>query len=373
VLACGGDMADGNTSSIMAVYDAMKGVHEDFSLSVERLVRDFLVSEGIRFVDVVSRLKERTSLEGKISRKGQGRYQTLSDITDICGVRVITYLEGDVRRVADIVEREFEIDADNSVDKSRPADPDRFGYRSVHYVAEHRPDRIMLREYSRFAGLKIEIQIRSILQHAWAEIEHDLGYKSADDVPIPVKRRFSRLAGLLELADEEFMTIRNELERYEKALPARLADSSIVVPVDVESLVAFSNTDEIVRRIDTEISRSVRAPLKDVTPNDVEKRAAQMRFLGFTSIGEIRRALSNSEQLIVEVAERWLHRDEINYDEQNWREKGVPRGISIFYLGYTLLLQQEGHADLVEYSNAFFHGKLHDLMLKVFPDFPRLK
>ncbi|MFW2272463.1 GTP pyrophosphokinase [Burkholderia orbicola] len=350
----------------------MKGLHEDFSSSVERLIRDFLESEGIRFVDVVSRLKERTSLEGKISRKGVGRYQTLADITDICGARVITYLEGDVRRVADIVEREFEIDPENSVDKSRPVDPDRFGYRSVHYVVGHLPNRIKLREYARFVGLKIEIQIRSILQHAWAEIEHDLGYKSVEDVPVPVKRRFSRLAGLLELADEEFMTIRDELRKYEESLPRRLADSSFEVPVDVESLVAFFNSDEVVRRIDTKISSGVQAGLKDVMPNDVERRAAQMHFLGFLSIGEIRAALLKNENLIVEVADRWLHRDEVNFDEQNWPEQGMPRGISIFYLGYTLLLQQEDRAPLEQYSEVFFNGrKLLKMLLKVFPDFPR--
>jgi hypothetical protein len=59
-------------------------------------------------------------------------------------------------------------------------------------------------EYSTHTGVQFEVQIRSTLQHAWAEIEHDRGYKSEVEVARAVRRRFSRLAGLLELADYEF-------------------------------------------------------------------------------------------------------------------------------------------------------------------------
>ena len=65
-------------------------------------------------------------------------------------------------------------------------------------------ERMVLRENKAFEGLKCEIQIRSVLQHAWAEIEHDLGYKSELTIPKEVRRSFSRLAGLLELGDKEF-------------------------------------------------------------------------------------------------------------------------------------------------------------------------
>jgi ppGpp synthetase/RelA/SpoT-type nucleotidyltranferase len=365
-------MADGNAPRIMATYDAMKGVYADFSSSVERLIRDFLMSEGIQFVDVAARVKERGSLEGKILRKGDGRYKDLSDITDICGARVITYLEGDVRRVSEIVEREFTVDRDNSIDKSRPVDPDRFGYRSVHYVVAHRRDRVKLREYSRFAGLKVEIQIRSILQHAWAEIEHDLGYKSAEDVPMLVKRRFSRLAGLLELADEEFMTIRDELKDYEQSLPARLAESATELPIDAESMLAFVNTDQVVRRLDEAIAKVVQSELTDVDSKGTSWPVRQMTFLGLSSIGAIKEELLRYEDLVLEVAQRWLVRNQSESDDPRWSETGMPRGISIFYLAYTMLLQRGSRSELEKYAVKFFHNdNLADSLLETFSDFPR--
>jgi putative GTP pyrophosphokinase len=83
--------------------------------------------------------------------------------------------------VAELIEREFVIDRDNTVDKRKQLDPDRFGYLSLHHIVQLGPTRSQLVEYSSFGGIKAEIQTRSILQHSWAEVEHDLGYKSSID------------------------------------------------------------------------------------------------------------------------------------------------------------------------------------------------
>jgi len=69
---------------------------------------------------------------------------------------------------------------------------------------------LKLSEYALFDKMKCEIQVRTILQHAWAEIEHDLVYKSPADIPFRVRRRFASLAGLLEIADREFESLRQD-------------------------------------------------------------------------------------------------------------------------------------------------------------------
>lgn len=61
-----------------------------------------------------------------------------------------------------------------------------------------------------------EIQFRTVLQHAWAEIEHDLGYKSEYSIPLSMRREFSRVAGLLELADETFEKLKHQLNDYDE-------------------------------------------------------------------------------------------------------------------------------------------------------------
>ena len=105
------------------------------------------------------------------------------------GARLITYFADEVEHLASLVETEFEIDRVNSVDKRQTQEPDRFGYLSVHYIAELKDTRTSLPEYRRFKGVKFEVQVRSILQHTWAEIEHDLQYKNVEAIPRELRRR----------------------------------------------------------------------------------------------------------------------------------------------------------------------------------------
>ncbi|MBT7630134.1 MAG: hypothetical protein HN597_10600 [Desulfobacula sp.] len=83
-------------------------------------------------------------------------------------------------------------------------------YASIHYLIRLTDDRTKLLEYKRFKNLIAEIQVRTILQHAWAEIEHDIQYKSIDTIPVEIHRRFMSLAGMLEIADREFQAIQDE-------------------------------------------------------------------------------------------------------------------------------------------------------------------
>lgn len=199
-------------------FEPKMNLMQSFSLVLESLIRTLLEVEGIRIHDVTSRVKSKASIIRKLERSDKTR--ELGDLTDLLGIRVITYYPDAVDAVANLIEREFEIDVENSVDKRALLDPDRFGYLSRHYVLRLNPLRSKLLEYDGYKNLKFELQIRSILQHAWAEIEHDLSYKSQVGGSAEVKRRFSRLAGLLELADSEFLGIRNEIGGVAGSPPA---------------------------------------------------------------------------------------------------------------------------------------------------------
>src|SRR5438034_11106631 len=93
---------------------------------------------------------------------------------------------------------------------------DRFGYQSIHYLVKLTPQRARLPEYDPFALSIAEIQVRTILQHAWAEIEHDIQYKSVETIPSSLKRRFMLLAGMLEIVDREFEAVQKEDEQLRR-------------------------------------------------------------------------------------------------------------------------------------------------------------
>lgn len=200
---------------------------------------------------LTARVKTAESLSDKLRRK-PGRYDKLHDVTDLVALRVITYLESDVNVVARLIEEHFQIDWSNSSDKSMHHDPDRFGYMGVHYVVYAKnPD---------LPDMRFEVQIRSILQHAWAEIEHDLGYKSRDAVPREVRRRFYRLAGLLEMADEEFMTIHRLSRDYAATLPYRIIEAPDSVFIDSASMKVLIEAEPI-RDLDEVLADILDVPL----------------------------------------------------------------------------------------------------------------
>jgi ppGpp synthetase/RelA/SpoT-type nucleotidyltranferase len=155
-----------------------------------------------------SRAKSPSSAQEKIRRKSYGNPGR--QITDKIGVRVITYYGRDVDPVVDRLRDALEIDRRNSVDKRHALGVREFGYRSVQLVARV-PERGLRRlEFAALRGLWFEIQVRSILEHAWAEIEHQVVYKAGTRYPDAVLRRFAAIAGALEILEAEFLHLRSE-------------------------------------------------------------------------------------------------------------------------------------------------------------------
>ena len=169
-----------------------------------RILKEAMDRNGIVVTTIEARVKTEESLAGKLVLKGS-KYGTLSDITDLVGARIVTYYTDDVDRIASMAEQLFEIDWQNSVDKRMLHQLDSFGYNSLHYVCR-------LPGYD----LRFELQLRTTLQHAWAAINHDTGYKSGIEIPREYMRRMNRLAGLLEMADDEFSRIRMEITDYRR-------------------------------------------------------------------------------------------------------------------------------------------------------------
>lgn len=235
-------------NNILHEYDKQKSLYMEFLDYFKNTISGIVNNESIALQSIDCRCKDRDSLKKKIQSKQ--KYKNIHDITDICGMRIITYFSDDVDTIANILREEFQIDEINSIDKRDNDDPTKFGYVSLHYVASLKDNRASLLEAKRFKDLKIEIQIRTILQHAWAEIEHDLGYKSEKDIPKKIKRQFSRLASHIELADEEFVRIKEDIKFYRAEVKDSIENYHIdTVLIDMVTLPVFLNTDKEYRDI----------------------------------------------------------------------------------------------------------------------------
>jgi putative GTP pyrophosphokinase len=180
-------MDEDRISAILGQYDSATIVNKSFGAEVKRILQAILEAEKLSVNSVTCRFKGRDSLELKII--GDEKYKRLEDVTDVVGARVVTNFEDEVDSVRDIIHRNdnFDIDEANSIDKRRQLGPDQLGYQSLHLVAWLSEKRLQLPENQQFKGLKVEIQIRSILQHAWAEIEHKY-YKNEAALPLAIRR-----------------------------------------------------------------------------------------------------------------------------------------------------------------------------------------
>lgn len=324
---------------LLEAYDGSRGLYEDYCRTLASLMETLLRS-GVQIHAISHRAKSRESLAEKITRPDKS-YSTLGDITDLAGVRVTTYFADDVDKAAEVIRREFLVDELASIDKRQYADPDRFGYRSLHFVISLRPNRSNLPEHARFAELKSEVQVRSILQHAWAEIEHDLGYKSAAGVPAELRRRFARIASLLELADDEFTSIRDSLAAYERAVPEKIREAPQKVDLDLPSFRSLYSLPSAVTALDDVVVRAGKTTMKSDLSR-LESYLERLHSFGIQSVDDLER-IARSEQENVEKFVKY------------WNSSGqlgpVRAGIGVFYLMYVLLWRSKDRQKILAYFN----------------------
>ncbi|MGC9411302.1 GTP pyrophosphokinase [Streptomyces sp. DZ1-3] len=298
-------VVEGNVPEKDADYEEVAQALRNFAPALESLLRELLISKSIQFHYVRSRVKTKTSTVRKLANPTKS-YTGVGDLTDMLGVRIVTYFPDDVDYVANLIRQEFAIDEDNSTDKRALLDPDRFGYLSLHFVASLGGGRAQFAEYARFSDLTFEIQIRSILQHAWAEIEHDLGYKSSSAVPVEIRRRFSRIAGLLEVADNEFQEIRNYLDGHQRSLQAASSRQWRDVAIDQDSVYAFMTTEPTARRLDQRISKAVGMQLVRSNRDYAANRQEELKGSEFETLAEVRGYIEQNVEAIVKFAGSWI-------------------------------------------------------------------
>ena len=226
---------DMHTEMILDEYREQHPLYVKLEEVAMEQLRHCIEANNLRVAGLESRIKTEKSLSNKLELKGH-KYKSVNDITDIVGLRVVTFFSDEVDIISALVEKMFEIDWANSVDKRKMLEIDRFGYMSLHYICRIPKSRYQDEDYPQLNQIRFELQMRSTLQHVWANMYHDMGYKSDVEIPVEYQRNMNRLAGMLELADEQFGRIRKEINDYRR---------------NVQSLVANGNFDEVPLNGDT--------------------------------------------------------------------------------------------------------------------------
>jgi ppGpp synthetase/RelA/SpoT-type nucleotidyltranferase len=229
-----------NKQETINKYIELRPLYKKLAEKIAQIIREVLEINGINYHAISYRAKEIESFSKKIDKPKYN--DPINELTDFAGIRIIGYVEEDVKQIQDLIVKLFDIDYDNSLDKSEELGTDKVGYKSVHFVGNLAKDRLKLPEYKRFGNLKFEIQIRTILQHSWAEIEHDKNYKFSGELPKEIQRRFKLLAGTLELADREFNQLSKEIDNYTEEVKVSTEKGNLDIPINSTSLKQFYAT-----------------------------------------------------------------------------------------------------------------------------------
>jgi predicted RNase H-like nuclease/ppGpp synthetase/RelA/SpoT-type nucleotidyltranferase len=225
-------VTDVAAAAVRAYAEDHARLEEAASRAVARVV-GILDEAGINYLSVGGRAKSIASFAEKASRTRDGRPlypDPLRDIGDLLGVRVITFVAGDVEVVAGLLAEQLVVLDDRDLGELT-ASEGRFGYASRHLQVE-------------VDGNEVQVQLRTVLQHAWAEFEHDIRYKGTvpPEHASEFDRRFTLAAGLLELADREFSAIRDRL-RGPAPAAGPVDDDPRIAPRELAAFLAGQYAD----------------------------------------------------------------------------------------------------------------------------------
>ncbi len=218
-------------------FNRFRPFYERLVEEVQYVLREKLRTANIKTATLAGRAKDIDSFRAKVSKKHYSK--PLEEITDFAGVRVVCHYEMDAAQIAEIIRSEFTVC--EHVDKSLGLGIDKMGYGGAHFIVLL-GSRYSGGRYEGISDLKCEIQVRTVLQDAWAMISHQLAYKNEESVPPRLQRDLNNVSALLEIAQRTFDNVRerraayvSEIQEKEKDPPQFLAQL-----VDYETLLAYS-------------------------------------------------------------------------------------------------------------------------------------
>ncbi len=223
-------------------YKEREGLFNQTCIAIHSALELLFQQEKISILRVTSRVKTLESFIEKVSRK---EYDSPFDSNeDFCGIRVITFYPEDLVKIDKLIRKEFEVLSGEP--KEDELEVNQLGYRSNHYVCQIKKDWASIPNYRGIQGVKFEIQVRTVLMHAWSEIQYSLGYKAKSYVPKPLLRKVYLLSGLFELADEQLQQVLSSSREYDRNFQEKIKTQS---PEATDESVNLNNLKSLLKSL----------------------------------------------------------------------------------------------------------------------------
>ena len=234
-------------------YTAVFPRYEEYSKVLYTILKSVMKKTAPMSI-IQTRSKTIPSFTKKAIKKSETRKNPVREFTDLCGARVIVQTRDYIEPVCNFIKEFFEIDWKNSFDVSERLKVNEFGYRSIHYIVSLRP---RVTSYKNFKfdipdillpddenPMKAEIQIKTLLEHGWAEYSHDLAYKGSFKLPRIINRELAVVSALLESVDTSLSRINDRIRKYTASYESYMTVDQIKEEIDTHEIILEHSPDE---------------------------------------------------------------------------------------------------------------------------------
>lgn len=225
--------------NIIRSFLDLRPKYEKLGEEIAYILTQHVRSAHIEYASIIFRTKTLDSFCEKVIRKAYTG--PLDEISDMAGVRIVYLYLSDCDKLKSVIEKEFKVI--EKVDKIDKSELDRFGYGAVHYLVKLGKGSSGAR-YDDLKNFICEIQVRTILQDAWAMVAHHLSYKQESDVPKELRRKLNALSGLFETADDQFNRLREDRIEYKSRIKediVQMKKQFLDQDINLDNLTEFLN------------------------------------------------------------------------------------------------------------------------------------
>lgn len=193
-------------------YKSITDDYADFLKEIKRVVEKILYKNQIPIAFGISgRTKTLDSILEKVSSERFVIKKTVTELNDLIGLRIVLLFPEYKNKVVDILSTEFKL-LNNPYKPTQS--PDKFGYSSIHLILGIKDEWTKTPDWENHSNKRIEVQIRTLSEHIWAETSHSLFYKREENIPTIINRDLYKLSALLEVVDDKLQNIKHTVEEH---------------------------------------------------------------------------------------------------------------------------------------------------------------
>ncbi|KAB1153933.1 RelA/SpoT domain-containing protein [Tenacibaculum aiptasiae] len=288
-------------------YEEIIDDYKDFLNEFKRIVEKILVRKKIPTVfGIYGRYKKFDSINEKLLSERFKIKKTVTELNDLVGIRIVLLYPEFKDKVVEILTTEFELL--NNPNRNNQS-PDKFGYNSIHLILKIKEDWAKTPDWESHVNKKIEVQIRTLSEHIWAETSHSLFYKREENIPKVINRDLYKVSALLEVVDDKLQDLKDKVEEH----------FEYIKNASYEEILLLDLNSETFRRVMLENSKGLYKlddPQNKLLSSRIEKNYNMLNVDVFNNIIADKIELSGLDQAgYIDEVIKLLEKDKLQFEK----------------------------------------------------------